>query len=85
MAGPPKGFVDLHKLPEDERIRIIGEHVMNTGQTVGVPTDSEPGKAELYARKLREQFPGIIVEGPFDGPTPGCRTIRVIPPNARNN
>lgn len=73
-------FLDLHELPEDERIRVIGETVMRSGKSAAVPTDSDPGKAERYAKKLRERFPGIIVEGPFDGPVAGVRTITVSPP-----
>lgn len=73
-------FVDLHKLSEDDRVRVIGETVIGSGKTAAVPTDSDPGKAERYAQKLRERYLGIIVEGPFDGPVAGVRTIRVSPP-----
>ena len=28
MSGPPKAFVDLHKLPEDDRIIVIGTYAL---------------------------------------------------------
>lgn len=63
MSGPPKAFVDLHRLPEDERIRVIGEYcLMNPSEKVAVPTDDEPGKPERYKQKLETKYPQLKVE-----------------------
>lgn len=75
----PKGYADLHTLSEDERIGVIGRSVMEQGMTVGVCVDDIAGKAERYARKLRERFPGIVILETTKGPTKGVVTIRVGP------
>lgn len=63
MSGPPKAFIDLHRLPEDERITVIGESALAMpGQTVGVPVDDDPGKPERYQRKLLAKYPQLRVE-----------------------
>ncbi len=63
MSGPPKAFIDLHRLPEDERIIVIGEYcLLHPSEKVAVPTDDEPGKPERYKRKIEEKFPQLKVE-----------------------
>ncbi len=63
MSGPPKAFVDLHRLPEDERIIVIGEYCLaHPSQVVGVPTDDEPDKPERYKRKIEAKYPQLRVE-----------------------
>lgn len=55
----PKGYTDLADLPEDDRITVIGEYVMRTRETAGVPVDDEPGKPGRYIAKLEARFPGV--------------------------
>ncbi len=77
MSGPPKAFVDLHRLPEDGRIVLIGEYCLtHPTEVVGVPTDDEPGKPERYKRKLETKYPQLKVEivGPL---TKGSILLRV--------
>ncbi len=51
-----KAFADLADLPEDERIRIIGETAeRNPGQRIGFVVDDEP-KADRYIKKLTTRF-----------------------------
>ncbi len=54
-----KGFADLADLPEDDRIKIIGDWVMSKRHRVAVPTDDDPGKAGRYMQKLHDRYPGI--------------------------
>jgi hypothetical protein len=68
-------FSDLHRLPEDERIRIIGDAYM-AGAKVGVPIDDEPDKPQRYRRKLQERYPGIRV-AILPGLVPGTKTLSV--------
>jgi len=78
-----KGYTDLADLPEDERIRLIGECVMNTKQTIGFFVDHEEGKAERYVKKLQEQFPGIKVLGIHKQLiTQSADFVKVGPPDA---
>jgi hypothetical protein len=55
-----KGFADLADLPEDDRITVIGQAVMD-GNQVAVPVDEEGPdgyeKADRYVKKLLERFP----------------------------
>jgi hypothetical protein len=63
MSGPPKAFVDLHRLPEDDRIVVIGEYCLaHPTERVAVPTDDEPGKPERYKRKIEKKYPQLRVE-----------------------
>jgi len=80
MSGPPKAFVDLHRLPEDARIDIIGTYALqHPSEKIAVPTDDEPNKPERYKKKLQTKFPQLIVEiiGPL---TPGSILLRVSCP-----
>lgn len=53
-------YIDLHSLPEDDRIRLIGESIMRlpAGQVVGITVD-DAEKGERYAAKMRAKFPCI--------------------------
>ena len=73
-------YKDIADEPEDERIRQIGEKVMRERLTVGVLTDSEPGKAERYIAKLKERYPGIRVVYQGPGPVEDVTLIKVAPP-----
>lgn len=75
----PTGYADLHSFDEDQRIGIIGNHVLKTGATVAVLVDDVPGKAERYIRKMRERFPTIVMLEQFAGPTQGVWTIKFGP------
>lgn len=75
----PTVYADLHNLPEDERVRMAGEHVQKTGQTGLIMTDAEPGKAERYIQKLRERYPDVaVLSDPVEGPL-GVRSFRIGP------
>lgn len=73
----PKAFVDLHRLPEDDRITVIGEYCLaRPSERVAVPTDDEPGKAERYKRKLEAKYPQLQVK--IAGKLfPGCVVLHV--------
>lgn len=72
---PP--LVHTHELPEDERIRLIGEHAMKTPGTVGVVTDDDDGKLDRYLTKLFTLYPKLKLVNRFKGPTPGVVTAIV--------
>lgn len=74
-------YLDLNgRVPEDERIRRIGEYVMSpafAGKKALVATDDEEGKPERYRRKLLERYPGIAAGEIVKGPTPGACSFSV--------
>ena len=55
-----KAFADLADLPEDERIRIIGE-TAERGERVGFFVDDD-AKADRYIQKLMSGFRVQVVE-----------------------
>lgn len=64
----PQAILDLHRLPEDDRIKLIGNSLMQAhkrsdGQPVvsGVVVDTQE-IADRYIKKLAELFPGIVVK-----------------------
>ena len=54
-----RAFADLADLPEDQRIRIIGNTAM-AGERVGFFVDDE-AKADRYIAKLTMLFPRVVV------------------------
>ncbi len=63
MSGPPKALVDLHQLPEDDRIVVIGEYcLLHPSEKIAVPIDDEPDKPERYTRKLQAKYPQLQVK-----------------------
>jgi len=60
-----KGYADLAELPEDTRIRIIGETMATnrhqTDFTVGVAIDDEKEKYDRYIKKILTRFPDVVV------------------------
>jgi hypothetical protein len=67
------GFKDLADLPEDDRIRIIGETCVKRKLSVGFLVDDDTfdaGKADRYTKKLEERFPRHSRQEPWS------RTIR---------
>ena len=83
MSGPV--YADIADFDEDHRINLIGRTVIEGRKTVAFVTDTDPGKADRYIRKLRERFPGIAVIDRFDGPVAATVTVKVGPPSATNN
>lgn len=86
MSGPP-GYSDLAGMgiPEDQRIKLIGEKVTQLRIIAGVVIDDKPGVLERYIEKLQAQFPGIRIGKRGKGPTPGCQWFKVAPPIASEN
>lgn len=83
-----QGYADVANLPEDDRIKLICETVsgMRQGQTVGVVTDAELGKADRYIAKMKARLPGIdIIEKIENCPFVGTTTIKVGPPKINRN
>lgn len=75
-----EAYVDMHRLPEDERIKLIGRAVMLHGKTCSVFVDDQPlDKRERYANKLRQQFPGIVLSAWMPG-TAGTVYCIAAPP-----
>lgn len=62
-----KAFADLADLPEDDRIRIIGETAVQTGQRIGFVVD-DAVKADRYIEKLLRLFPALTVLSYGAGP-----------------
>jgi hypothetical protein len=84
MADKPTPFyADIADHEEDARIDIIGSTVMKHRKTVAFITDSDPGKADRYIRKLTERFPGIKILGRFNGPVLNTVSVKVGPPDAK--
>lgn len=73
-----KGYADLGDLPEDERIRIIGEHAA-AGNLVAVPIEDEPAKIARYIRKVTTRFPTVRHVDTVAGIVPKTKTIRFAP------
>lgn len=74
-----KGYADLGDMKEDQRIDVIGKSIMamEVGRTIAFVTDSEPGKADRYIRKLTTKFPSIEVVSRFDGPVKDSVTVKI--------
>lgn len=53
-----RGFADLADLPEDDRIRIMGEYVM-AGNRVAVALEDDADKIACYIEKMTSRFPGL--------------------------
>lgn len=68
-------YEDLHEMPEDDRITLIGEQVMR-GKTVGVFIDNEPEKIARYIQKITARFPAVMVRAQVAGPTPEVVTLQ---------
>lgn len=74
------GFADLAGLPEDERIRVIGEYVEQQppGKIIGVVVDHDKDgvKAKRYCAKLLERYKVRIMDT-SPGPVPKSTLIRI--------
>lgn len=63
-----KFYQDLFRLPEDERIDLIGHYVTAHDETASIMTDADPGKADRYIEKLTTRFPNVEVFERGEGP-----------------
>lgn len=69
-------YADLADLPENDRIRAIGELAMK-GEVVGFVVETN-GKANRYLKKLRKKFPKVVeIERKLDVPFKGVVFVRV--------
>ena len=63
----PRAALDLHRLNENDRIKLIGESVMNAPASSGDKPImnaffvDDDVKADRYIAKLQKRFPGIRV------------------------
>lgn len=76
-------FADLFKLPEDQRIDLIGNFVTESNESIWFLTDSGPGdegKADRYIKKIRAKFPELIIAPIETGPVENTVAIRIYPP-----
>ena len=74
-------YRDLHPLPEDERIRLIGEKAAT--QLVGVLLEKdEPAKIARYIEKVQARFKNVRHIDTTDGPTSLVVTLRFGPTKA---
>ena len=75
----PVPYRDLYGIPEDERIRQIGEHV-GRGEVLGVILEADqPDKVARYIQKVTERFPEAEHLDTTPGPTPLVVTVRFGP------
>jgi hypothetical protein len=72
----PRGYFDLKRLPEDERIDIIGQ-AAESGQVVAFIVDTE-ADANRYMRKLLAKFKVKEITR-CSGPVKGAFTVNVGP------
>ncbi len=72
-------YKDLSDESEDERIRQIGDKVMNEKLTVGFIVEDDL-KAERYIKKLKKRFQGIHVIAQYRGLIPETVLVKVGPP-----
>jgi hypothetical protein len=77
-----RGFLDMYKLPEDDRIQLIGrmmtcQHCIKAKGELKTPLllDDDQEKVARYISKLAQHFPGVRVLKQEKGPTPGCHTV----------
>lgn len=76
MKSPPQ-YADLHLIPENQRIKFMGETVVNHDKVIGFIVESET-KANRYIKKLMMGFPDLIVKNRFnDAPQKGLITVKI--------
>lgn len=73
-----KGYSDLADLPEDERIRIIGE-AAEAGNVVGVALENDEAKIRRYIEKVTKRFPTVRHVATDPGIVPGTVLVRFGP------
>ena len=75
MAKKPRAMLDLHKLREDDRIKIIVEQCKK-GEVVGVLIDAVESKVQRYIEKVQKMCPGIYVVERVGGPVANVVTVK---------
>ena len=77
-----RGFADLSNMPEDERIRVIGEFAEQqpSGMLIGIIVDHDTARRKVrrYCEKLTSRFKVRIVDM-SPGPVSGSTVIRITP------
>lgn len=78
MPDTPTGYTDLHNLPEDKRIEIIGKIVSEQKKTIGVALEDDKKKIDRYITKMLTRYPGLVIvsKTPL---LPGVVLVRVGP------
>jgi hypothetical protein len=77
---------DLHRLNENQRIKLIGESVMKGPQSsadkpmMNAFIVEDDTKADRYIRKLTARFPGIRIIDRRPGPTANTILVRIAGP-----
>ena len=78
--------INLGRLDENDRIRLIGESVMLAPATssdrprvAGFIVESDE-KADRYVRKLQKRFPTIRIIDRGPGPVEGTVMVKIGPP-----
>lgn len=72
------GYIDAHKIPEHERILMIG--VAAETQVVGVMLETkEPEKIARYIKGVTEQFPKVVHLSTTEGITPLVSLVKFGP------
>lgn len=77
-------FLDLHRLDEDRRIKMIGDAVMRTLKCAFV-IDDDNEKIDRYLAKLKKRFPAVVVDKRIKGPVKGAVTITLTTAGADQN
>ncbi len=75
-----KGYADLHSMPEDARIKLIGRAALlhtEPGKAVGCILERDDVKVERYCAKLRAEFPDQLDIELKPGPVAGTTLLLV--------
>jgi len=77
-----KGFADLHHLSENERIEVIGNHILEKANTSDMPYTvafvvDDIKKAKRYVKKIAKKFPTIRHVETLDGPCENMVTVKL--------
>ena len=82
-----KGYADLANFPEDKRIELIAQCVVENKNTVAVVLDDKETTISRYERKLLAARPGLIEIERCPGLVKKTVTLRIKPKtqNVANN
>lgn len=79
-----KPFLDLFKIPEDERILMIGSSALHTVTGILLERD-QPEKVARYIMKVTGKFPGVRHLETIDGPHPLMVLVKFGPTAAQSH